>query len=210
MNYIYDILLNFNDNFYDFYDWNVNDDICHIRKIPLLRVTDKTYLDIKNNDILIEDDILRNIENKTEMFLNKSVSIIPHAFLISNGKEALALLVSNKIKKSSLLIDEELEVLEEIEKINIVDIKYKIKNIRDNNFNTRKQLEMKKYIIKELKKLNKEENSDKLKYIYYECFNKKIDNKNKILEKFYYNIDNNSIEIYEKLYKFFKLIQFNK
>ena len=69
---------------------------------------------------------------------------------------------------------------------------------------------MKKYIIKELKKLNKEEDSDKLKYIYYECFNKKLDNKDKILEKFYYNIDNNCIEIYDKLYKFFKLIQFNK
>ena len=34
MNYIYDILLNFKNKLYDFYDWNINDDITHIRKIP--------------------------------------------------------------------------------------------------------------------------------------------------------------------------------
>ena len=38
MNYIYDILLNFNDMLYDFYDWNVKDNILHIRKIPLIQI----------------------------------------------------------------------------------------------------------------------------------------------------------------------------
>ena len=36
MNYIYDILINFNENLYDFYDWNLNDQIDHIRKIPVI------------------------------------------------------------------------------------------------------------------------------------------------------------------------------
>jgi len=33
MTYIYDILLNFKDDLYEFYDWNKTDNIIHIRKI---------------------------------------------------------------------------------------------------------------------------------------------------------------------------------
>ena len=39
MTYIYDILLNFKDELIEFYDWNKNDNIIHIRKIPLLKIT---------------------------------------------------------------------------------------------------------------------------------------------------------------------------
>ena len=33
MNYIYDIVLNFNSNNYEFYEWNKNDNIINIRTI---------------------------------------------------------------------------------------------------------------------------------------------------------------------------------
>ena len=36
MNYIYDILLNFKEDLYDFFDWNYSDDIEHIRKMARL------------------------------------------------------------------------------------------------------------------------------------------------------------------------------
>ena len=32
MNYIYDILANFNEHYYDFYDWNELDNLIHIKK----------------------------------------------------------------------------------------------------------------------------------------------------------------------------------
>ena len=53
MSYIYDILLNYNKELYDFYEWNLDDDICHIRKTPLFKVTTNQLVDIANNDIKI-------------------------------------------------------------------------------------------------------------------------------------------------------------
>ena len=41
MIFIYDILVNFNDKLYDFYEWSENDLIEHIRKIPLIKVKKK-------------------------------------------------------------------------------------------------------------------------------------------------------------------------
>ena len=37
MKYIYDIVLNFNEEFFEFYDWNLNDEITHIKKIPIIK-----------------------------------------------------------------------------------------------------------------------------------------------------------------------------
>ena len=33
MSYVYDILINLNKKFYDFYDWNNNDKILHVKKV---------------------------------------------------------------------------------------------------------------------------------------------------------------------------------
>lgn len=38
MNYMYDVLLNFNDFPYDIFEWNKDDKINHIRKIPLFKL----------------------------------------------------------------------------------------------------------------------------------------------------------------------------
>ena len=38
MTYIYDILLNFNEEYYEFYDWNKEDTIVHIKKIPIYKI----------------------------------------------------------------------------------------------------------------------------------------------------------------------------
>jgi len=48
MNYIYDVVLNFQKEYYDFYDWNKNDNIYHMRKIPILKINSKQLLDIKH------------------------------------------------------------------------------------------------------------------------------------------------------------------
>ena len=39
MNYIYDVYLNLNDTLYDFFDWNKNDKLMHIKKIPIIMVS---------------------------------------------------------------------------------------------------------------------------------------------------------------------------
>ena len=63
MNYIYDILINFNENLYDFYDWNLNDQIDHIRKIPVFKTDSEFLYNLKKNDIILNKDFLNKIYN---------------------------------------------------------------------------------------------------------------------------------------------------
>lgn len=207
MNYIYDILLNFKEEYYDFYDWNKNDNIVHIRKIPILKIDTIDLYNIKNNKIKIELKFLEKIRNKTEIFTSKTVKNIEYAFLLSDGKKVLAILKQDKkIKKSSLLIDEEMDALEEIEREEMTKIEYKIVDKEGTKeLKTRKQNEIEKFVKKELEKIKNQD--EKLKYIYYECFNKKEKSKEKILIELN-NINNHIIN--EKLYKFFKLIEVKK
>lgn len=208
MNYIYDILLNFKEEFIDFYDWNKSDNIIHVRKIPIIKITTKDLYNIKNNIIKFEFDFLEKIKNKTELFTSKVIKKIEYMFLLSDGNAVLAILKKDKkIKKSSLLIDEEIDTLEELKYLEYENIEYKItnKNIK-NELKTRKQIEDEKFIIKEINKIKNEE--EKIKYIYYDCFNKKEDNIEKILLEIKEHINDKKTK--EKLYNFFKLIEIHK
>ena len=52
MNYIYDIILNFQERIYDFYEWNKTDVITHIRKIPVFKISSKDLYNIENYNVL--------------------------------------------------------------------------------------------------------------------------------------------------------------
>ena len=39
MKYAYDVVLNFNDEFYNFYEWDTDDTIAYVKKIPIYKVT---------------------------------------------------------------------------------------------------------------------------------------------------------------------------
>ncbi len=205
MNYIYDILLNFNTSLYDFYEWNDNDDITHIRKMPVFKVNTQMIEDIKHHKIEVESKFLNKIKSKTEMFQKKSIKQIEYACLFTNGKECIAVLLqANMITlKSRLLLDEEEDVLDMSATMEEIGISYKkIGNIFYCPFQTRKESEMKKYIQKELSKIT----DDGLEYLYYECFNERpgegISLKCKIKERLTYDFDNTA----KKLYDFFKLL----
>jgi hypothetical protein len=71
-------------------------------------------------------------------------------------------------------------------------------------------MEIDGYIKEQIRILNYDENIDKLKYIYYECFNKKINDKKKILNDINLELNNNWNNIAFKLYNFFKLTSINK
>lgn len=206
MIYIYDILLNFKDEYYDFYDWNNNDSILHIRKIPLFKIDTDDLINIKNNKIKLDISFIEKIENKTELFTNRGVKNIKYGCLLSDGELVIGInYVGKRIKISSLLIDEEMDVLDDLENIDKIKINYKIeKENKIDELKTRKQLEIENYLKKELYKIK--DDNEKLKYLYYECFNKKEENINKI------KVSLNSLndDIINKLYSFFKIIKVNK
>ena len=67
MNYIYDIVLCFNnyDLNIDFYEWNKNDNFSYIEKIPIYRITDIGMNEVNNHLIRIDSELLSNIYNKS-------------------------------------------------------------------------------------------------------------------------------------------------
>jgi len=203
MNYIYDILVNFNETLYDFYDWNSNDDIKHIRKIPIFRIKSTDFYDIKNNKVVFSNEFLDEIKNKTEIFKNRKTDNLKYSFLVSDGLEVLALNIEKKIMYSRLLIDEEVEILDICIRLDEVNIPYKIvETLYIDEFKTRKQISVEKSVRKELKKIINEKNIEKLKYIYYKSYNKKINSVDKIIIDFNKELSN---EIITKINKILNL-----
>jgi len=175
MNYIYDILINYQDVLYDFFDWNSDDSIEHIRKVPVFRVKPSDFNKLKNYKIKINNEFLEKIKNKTEVFSNRKVKNIEYACLFSNGIEVISIKFNNNgisYEYSNLLIDENTDVIEICERLDETEIGFKIENkIRNDLYITRNDKGIIKYIRKELDKLKQNNNTEKLKYLYYDCFN---------------------------------------
>ena len=213
MNYIYDILINFQPVLYDFYEWNLNDNIEHIRKVPMFRVTEKELNEIRDYKIQLDRDILVKIYKKTEKFTKHDLELIPYVCIFSGEKEALAVQFDKKgiaIKKSKLLIDEENEVLDVAERVSIFPLTYKKlkKEVCVTN-KTRREVATERWLRRELKKL-KDRNIEKLKYLYYECFNQKEEDIKKIITNFENTLECGGNEIIERMQSFFKLTQSQK
>lgn len=212
MNYIYDILLNFHNMLYDFYDWNLNDNIINVRKVPLFKISSNQLKEIKENVVKFDYNFLKKIQNRTELFSSKDIKYLEYCFLLCDGVEVLAIMIKNNtVQKSRLLVDEELEVLEVASRLKEEDIFYQISK-RDKyiGFKTRKEQDMEKMIRKNLKKLKEDKDLDLLKYIYYECFNEKEESKEKMLLRLEYTLEKNFDQIANQLYRFFQLIHVQK
>lgn len=184
MKYIYDIILNFNEKFYDFYEWNEKDNIEYIKRIPLFKVSNAVINDLKNNDIVISLEFLKSIYDKSEIYTNTGIGVIPFACIFCSDDVSIAIEFNKNgvsIFKSDLLIDESLDVIEYSKKFKLTSIDYNILSECIISFVTRKEESMIKFIKNEISLIIENENIDKLKYIYYECFNKKENNINKII-----------------------------
>ena len=205
MNYIYDIYLNLNEKLYDFFDWNKNDKLLHIKKIPLIKINEKKLKTIINNQIEIDNKTLFQLYNKTEIWnINKKIN---YCALFVDGNNIIAVEFNKNgksIKKSFMCIDEELELLESIDKINEKKFDFKILKKENMFLKTRKQINEEKFIYEEIK--NMDEN--RLNYIYFECFGKKENNKKNILNNIE-KLQKNS-KIYKNLYDILKLTSTTK
>lgn len=197
MNYIYDIVLNFNENVYDFYEWNKGDNITHIRKIPLIKINSKDLYNIENNVVEFDEELLNKIKNKTELFSGKTVKNID-ALILCDGTNTLSIKINhNKYLYSKLIIEEEMEVLEVADRMKETNISYKILSKKNICLKTRKEIEIDEYVKKTLNKLEKNHEEEKLRYIFFECFGKK----NYDVKKLYKESN--------KIYDILRLIQIN-
>ena len=202
MNYIYDIFGNFFENYYDFYEWNKSDKIINIKKIPIIKINKLDYKILLNNKFKINKELLNNIKNKTLLWNNKKDNYL----LITNGNDIFNIKFNNQgisTLRSSLQIEDELDILSIIKKIKTKKINYKLLKKNKPIFKTRKSIIIENNIITNIKKLSPTKDINKINYIYYECFNKLEKNTKKALIKIIKNINN--YQIMNKLNKFFEL-----
>ena len=199
MKYIYDIVLNFHEDYYEFYEWKRKDKIKNIDKIPAYRVLDKDILILKNNKVRIDNKFLSQIKNDN----NKNHKLI---CLVSNTKISLGLQFDkdgNLIKKSSLIYEEEDEVNDFCKDIEITKIKYLEikKQLQTNNLRLEKE---KKDIIS--KYIEKTTDIKTLKYLYYDFYKEECNDILKIKKNLKQEINKDWTQQQNNLYSTVKLL----
>lgn len=208
MNYIYDILLNFQKDFYEFYEWNNSDEIIHIRKIPFFHISSRDLKNIKNSTVKFDKDFCEKIYNKTEKFKKVKVAYLNYVCLLSDGKQVIALKLSKNgtvIYKSSLLLDEEEEIAEMAFDLKLYDIKYTIVDTNPVCFLTRNEKDNIRLTSNKLKLLYNQKEDEKLRFLYLECFDEIEDDINKVFMRLQLEVENNNKNT-SKIIDFFKII----
>ena len=123
--------------------------------------------------IRINNNLLKQIYNKT--YTNNTK--ISYSLLVTDMERVIALKFNDEgklIGKSSLLIDEEDAVIEEVEMYDLEIFDYvKLDNICDDKFLTRREKEVKNSILNEINFLYDKKKYDEINYLYYEIFSKK-------------------------------------
>lgn len=208
MKYIYDLDLNFMKEFCDFYEWNKEDIITHINKIISFKIKDKDMLNIKNNNIQIDETFLKKIYKKTKIYYKNKTVVKNYIALFITNKDVIAASFNKdgyNIMKSDIQIERQEEIINKIKNQKTTYIKYKIISNNKPQFKTRLEKEIKTKLINQLTKIYLKKEYDKLSYIYLECFNKNnnyIKNKYLKIKKEIIKGDNN----FHRIFNIFKLI----
>lgn len=207
---VYDIILNFSEaRVYEFFEWDKKDNIEHIKKIPMFRVSSKSFNDLLYKKIEMDPKFLEEIHDKTEVFAKSTEELIEHACLFCDLSRVVAIEFSDKgynTYKSFLLLDEEEELLDIASSLNVVSPCYKIKkSMHNTKFLTRKEEFIKNYLLKDLKASYTNKNYHKINYMYEECFSyndKKIEDK---YQELVHDINTNFTNKYLNLFQILKL-----
>ncbi len=212
MYYYYDVLLNFTSEgeLYEFYEWEENDNVEFVKKIPIFRVPTEVVKDNLQYQTKFDKEIVLQIAGKTMIKGNKEN--IGNTFLISDAKNALALELDETgkvISRSKLLPSDELNLSEVMFTMKESNLSYeKGKKYKEETM-LRQEREIKKLITCEIKTLYEKKNTSKLKYLYYEWFNKNIDNVQEIYEEMIENLQKTYDDNLKRVYELIKLSYHN-
>ena len=205
MNYYYEIKLNFNDNIYYFYEWNENDKLENIKKIPVIKIKTKLLKNIITNDFKITNIFLEHISNKTTC---KNNSTIKNACIFCDTRNAIAIEFDDEgksIARSFLLLEDENNVCDLSYSFKYYDLKIEILNKLKSNNSFRQEEQIRKIIIKEILELYQKDDINKLGYLYYEWFNLIENNKNIMIKNMSKDLEINIKNIHYKIYNIIKL-----
>ena len=171
----------------------------------MLKVSDNCLKNIIRENISVSLEFLRKISNRTEMFTNKSIKILKYVCIFVGTKDVIAVEFNdkgNKKRSSRLLLDEREDVLSIARDIKSTELSFEVNNKKNViNFKTRKENQIYNYIMKEFQ----QKNYERLKYIYFECFNEQEDEYNKIIKKLKEKLTYDWNETYPKIYNILKI-----
>lgn len=214
MTYIYDVLLNFTEqnNPIEFFEWNKDDTLEHIKRIPLIKVSSKTLNDFTKYNIQVDKSLLDRIKETTIMY--RKTKDLDYALLLSDTNRVVAFEFNKKgeiISRSSLLLDEEEEIIEESYDEKEEQLLYKkLNKLSQEKFLTRTEKNHQNYLLKEIDFLYKEKQKEKLQYLYEEIYSKD----NLTLEEKYLKLKQDLLQKYtnkfEQLYKIVRLTYIKK
>ena len=203
MNYIYDIALNFQKSYCEFFEWRRDDKISNIRKIPLYRVSGDDFQYLKYYDVVVDKEFFEQL--KGDLGSDKKIMC-----LISDGNLGMGLLFNSNgkiIKRSSMIYDEEDEVCEYVLDFELSTIKYEKKKKIPKDTELRFYKQRKKFL---LNYLNHIDNDMMWKYLYYECYGNDEDDLDKI-KKTLLGISNKvdsdiNKKLYDSIYRISKIV----
>lgn len=199
MAYIYDILLNFNKDLIEFFEWKDTDNIKYVKKIVVFKTSSKVINDVIYNEVVFDSNFTKTIPKYEMNGMKDSGSLC----ILTDGLMAMGLLIKNNkpILISRLLLDEEYEVLELANGLDNASIDYEIINskIKEIGFLTRKEREVKNKLSLEIDKLYEMNKTEKLIYLYYEFTNRESTNVDYIY-KYLKDSLNNFDSRHKKLY----------
>ncbi|MCI8547791.1 MAG: hypothetical protein HFJ38_02750 [Bacilli bacterium] len=173
MLYIYDIVVNFmdGDEIYESFEWEYKDILEHIKKMPVVKVDNNTFTDFMFNEVIVNHEFLETIRGKSSTYKEK----LDFACLVTNDEKCFAIEFNEDGKvlfKSSLLLDEEEDIICCSRKISITNIEYKV--IQKNPIKIRKltrKEERDLYILKrEIDTAYSYKDYEKLIYLYNEAY----------------------------------------
>lgn len=170
MHFYFDLLVNLDEIMWEFYEWDKKDNIVFLKKIPILKISEKDFSAISLYNGLIESKFLEKYQNKTIIKgMKKNYTML----LLTTNKNCLVVELNKKgniISRSKLMIEDEINCLEKAEKFKEIKLPFQ----KHNKIIIRKdfrQGEREKRIIRtELKTIYNNQNLLKCSYLYYEWF----------------------------------------
>lgn len=207
----FDILVNFKKYAYEFYEWEKGDDIKHVKVIPTFKVSHDCLCDFINCNLVVEKGFLDMIQGKTEMFCKGIVKVLDYSCILFCGEKVLAVIFDkegNLIGRSNLLFDEADDVVLSCDDLQETKIGYKIVSTFSINYNcTRKESKKIDYLLNYVNDIYTNNSDYEIKYIYFECFNKTLENNEEAYLELKNEIKNYNFNIIKKLSALIKVLK---
>lgn len=203
MNFYYDIVVNFQENNYMFYEWAESDVLEYIKRVPIFQVTTKVLRDLINNNIEVDKEFLDSIYNKTK--LKKGFLEYVSLFVSKNGAIVLEFASDGKvIARSGLQVNDECNVMEVIYTLPIFRLEYKVLNRLELNKDLRLESTIKDFINLEINTLYKNKEWEKIVFLYNEWFLKSNPNVGEMVQEMQNRLKG---EITDREFRIYNLIK---